>query len=499
MALHSRDQLIHLVPQLAALPAETEWVEFKTDNDDPDMIGRTLAALANSARLQGHPYGHLVWGVQDGSHQIVGTKANPARKKVGNEDLLNWLTHSLSPEPFFEFEEFELGQKRVVVATIEAASFTPIQFKGVEYIRVGSHVKPLSKHADTARRLWKAFDRQPYEMGTAADQLNDDDVLGLLDYPSYFELLGLPLPSNRPLIFEALQNEGLIAKLSGTGWRVTNLGALLIAKSLDRFPSLQRRALRVIQYRGRNRVETVKEQVGKRGYASGFAGLIDYVNDALPTSEVIGQALRQSKPMYPELAVRELVANALIHQDFGVSGAGPMIEIFEDRIEISNPGLPIVDVAQLVNAARSRNELLAARMRRMGVCEERGSGWDKIAFQVELYQLPAPIVDIQSGAMRVTMLSPRPLREMSPENKARAVYLHACLRYVSQENTTNSSIRERFGISQQNKAMASRLLGDAVKKQLILPYDAEAPAKLMRYVPFWAGTEADAIGLVDAN
>ena len=171
--------------------------------------------------------------------------------------------------------------------------------------------------------------------------------------------------------------------------------------------------MRVIQYRGTGRIETLKEQVGGKGYASGFEGLIGFINGLLPANEVIEQALRKTVPMFPELAVRELVANALIHQDLFVTGAGPMVEIFDDRIEITNPGEPLVDTQRFVDTPpKSRNEALASLMRRFRICEERGSGIDKVVFQVELFQLPAP--DLR-GAARVhpsRALRPRPLVEM---------------------------------------------------------------------------------------
>ena len=145
--------------------------------------------------------------------------------------------------------------------------------------------------------------------------------------------------------------------------------------------------MRIIQYDGISRIATLKERVETRGYAAGFEGLIRSINDVLPSSEVIGEAIRRTVPTFPEPAVRELVANALIHQDFFITGAGPMVEIFEDRIEITSPGAPLVDIDRLVDSPpRSRNESLAAFMRRIGICEERGSGWDKIVFQSEVHQ-----------------------------------------------------------------------------------------------------------------
>jgi predicted HTH transcriptional regulator len=274
---------------------------------------------------------------------------------------------------------------------------------------------------------------------------------------------------------------------------VTNLGSVLFAKRLEDLRTLRRKAVRVIQYRGSSRVETLKEQAGNRGYASGFEGLIGFINGLLPSNEVIEQALRKTVPRFPELAVRELVANALIHQDFFVTGAGPMAEIFEDRIEITNPGVPLVDTQRFVDSPpRSRNESLASLMRRIGICEERGSGWDKVVFQSELYQLPAPLAEVADDHTRVVLFAPRPLSSMDRAERVRAVYLHACLRYVNREYLTNTSVRQRFGIEAQNIARASRVIAEAVEAGAIVPDDPTSAPKLMRYVPAWAGAGARA-------
>ena len=209
---------------------------------------------------------------------------------------------------------------------------------------------------------------------------------------------------------------------------------------------------------------------------------------------VIEDALRKTVPRFPELAVRELVANALIHQDFFVTGAGPMVEIFEDRIEITNPGEPLVDTERFVDSPpSSRNELLASVMRRIGICEERGSGWDKVVLQSEVYQLPAPLVEVVGAHTRVVLFAPRPLSSMDRADRVRAVYLHACLRYVNREYVTNTSIRQRFGIEVRNSAKASRLIAESVEQGVIAPDDPTSAPKLMRYVPWWAKGEARAV------
>ena len=171
-------------------------------------------------------------------------------------------------------------------------------------------------------------------MLVAAERLKAEKVLDLLDYPAYFDLLKLPLPENRKGIIEALSGDGLVQACPAGGWDITNLGAILFAKRLADFPGIRRKAVRVIQYHGTGRIKTAKEQVSDKGYAAGFERLIGYINDLLPSNEIIEQAFRKTVPVFPELAVRELVANALIHQDLFVTGASPMVEIFEDRIEI---------------------------------------------------------------------------------------------------------------------------------------------------------------------
>ena len=260
----------------------------------------------------------------------------------------------------------------------------------------------------------------------AVEHASDKDVLQLIDYPAYFDLLERPLPEGRQGILKALEDEVLIRPDGAGNWSITNLGAILFAKRLSDFRSLDRKAVRVIRYRGNSRVETIKEQVANKGYASGFKGLIEYINSLLPSNEVIGQALREKVTMYPELAVRELVANALIHQDFFITGAGPMVEIFDDRMEISNPGTPLVNTDRFLDTPpKSRNETIASLMRRLGVCEERGSGVDKVVFQTEIYQLPAPLFEAAGDNTRAVLLSHRSLIKMDRDDRIRACYLHA--------------------------------------------------------------------------
>ncbi len=171
------------------------------------------------------------------------------------------------------------------------------------------------------------------------------------------------------------------------------------------------------------------------------------MQNLLQSNEVMGRALRKTMPMFPELAVRELIANAIIHQDFHIGGTAPMIEIFDNRMEITNPGLPLVKTDRFLDCPpRSRNEALASFMRRIGVCEERGSGVDKVVIQAELFQLPAPVFETTEEHTGAVLFSYKALKDMDKEEKILACYMHAGLRYIQRDLMTNATLRGRFGI-----------------------------------------------------
>ena len=233
-------------------------------------------------------------------------------------------------------------------------------------------------------------------------------------------------------------------------------------------------------------METIREQTGAKGYAIGFEGLVDWINSQLPANEEIGKALRKDTRMYPEIAIREIVANALIHQDFTELGF-PMIEIYSDRIEISNPGRPLIKPERFIDEYVSRNEKLSDLMRRMGFCEEKGSGFDKVIFWNEFYQLPAINVLITDTRTKVVLYSYKSLNDTDRKDKIRACYQHACLKYVSNEKMTNQSLRERFKIKEKNYSVASRIIRDTINEGLIKEDEPDNKSrKYASYIPFWA-------------
>lgn len=480
-------ELVALIAELRTLPHETEWVEFKHNKAEPQDIGEYISALSNSAALHHKQSAYIVWGIEDTTHNLVGTTFKPRHAKQGNEELENWLLRLLSPRIELQIYEVVHESKVIVIFKVQPAPRAPVAFSGIEYIRVGSYKKKLKDYPEKERTLWAIFSETKFESDFAVIGATSDEVLSLIDYTACFELLKYPLPDNRAGILDRLQQENIIQARADDSFDITNMGAILFAKELTRFDRLSRKALRIIQYKGNNRIETLRERTGTRGYAVGFEGAIGYIHNLLPQNEEIGQALRKTVSVYPDEAIRELVPNALIHQDFSIGGTGPMVEIFSDRIEFTNPGTPLIDTLRFIDEPpQSRNEALAGLMRRMNICEERGSGVDKVIFYVELFQLPAPEFIVTDNHIRVVLYAPKSLNDMDQKDRIRACYQHACLRVMSNDQMTNSSFRERLGVEQKNYATVSRIIRETVDAGMVRPVDPDTSRRYMKYVPFWA-------------
>lgn len=476
-----------LVKDLQALPKECEWVEFKVNNSNLEAIGEYISALSNSACLNNQNEAYLVFGIEDQTHTVVGTGFHPRNAKKGNQELENWLATQLNPRIDFSIHEFEYQEAHIALFRINSTINTPVHFRNEAYVRVGSYKKNIKDHPEKARAIWSKSQSTNFEKGYAKNRLTSEKVLELIDFQNYYKISGNRLPETRDAVLDKLEQEKIIEKKRST-YSITNLGALLFARDLTAFDSISRKAMRVIIYDGNNRIKTLREQVGKKGYAVGFEGLINYITDQLPANEEIGKVFREEVTLYPPIAIRELVANSIIHQDLSRGGSSPMVEIFDNRIEITNPGKPLIDTLRFIDhSPESRNELFASTMRRMKICEERGSGIDKVISACEQFQLPAPDFVVGDNFTRVTLYSPRELTKMDKKEKARACYQHCVLRFVSGELMTNESLRDRFQIDAKNYPMASRIIKETMDQELIKDYDPESKSrKFAKYIPFWA-------------
>ena len=302
------EEFEHLISRLRLLPAENQWVEFKENNESPDLVGKLVSSLSNSAAIAGEPMGFAVWGITDSDHEITGTKFRPFSKKIGNEDFIPWLHRLVSPQIEFEFQEGLVGGKQLVLMRISAARSTPTRFKNEGFVRVGSYVKELKLEHDLERQLFRSFETFEFEEQLAQSFLEPSEIVQLIDYPSFFKLNGLPLPEKRSEVVDHLDAAGVVTYSIERNWSITNLGALLYATDLRQFSHLKKKIPRVVIYKGDSRIETLREFPATGGYATIFTAVIDFVENALPMNEVIqSSGIRESVPMIPRLVIRCLL------------------------------------------------------------------------------------------------------------------------------------------------------------------------------------------------
>lgn len=459
-------------------PAETERLEFKAAKQqfDSAKLMRTFIALANEGG------GHVVLGVSDRPpRRVVGTQAY-----VSAPDLNHFKARVVEKLRLrVDATELAHADGRVLVFEVPARpQGTALEYEGAYLMRAGEDLVPMTP--DQLRRIF-AEGQADWLSQLVREYASADEVVALLDTQGYFDLLKQPYPTHRDGVLDKLAGEGLIAKQPG-GWAISRLAALLLAKRLDAIsPDLARKAPRVVIYEGVNKLKTREDQPGTRGYAVGFDGLVNFVHAAAPQNRFVEQVVRDEVKMFPKQALRELIANALVHQDFEVTGASVMVEMYADRVEVSNPGVPPIDVRRFIDEYRSRNDRLADLMRRLGLCEEKGSGVDKVVGTAEVYQLPAPDFRVSDLRTTAVLFAHQDFAKMSKSDRVRACYQHCCLLYVSNQRMSNLSLRERFRLGENKAATVSQVIGATKDAGLIKVDDSETTStRYARYLPYWA-------------
>ncbi len=455
-------------------PSEHQRLEFKEAKNqfDSRKLNEYCVALANEGG------GTLLLGIADKAPRaVVSTRAFPDLIGVAQT-----LFHAVGFR--VDIEAVAHPDGRVLVFHVPSRPRgTAYHLDGAYLMRAGEALVPMSE--DQLRRIF-AEGVPDWLEEYSLTGLDAQDVVERLDTQTFFELLRLPYPTEQAGVIERLVAERLVDRRDD-GLAIRRLGALLLAKRLEDFADVSRKAPRVVVYSGTSKMETKLDIVGQKGYAVGYQGLVGFVMAQLPQNEVIEDALRREVKLIPEVVVRELVANALIHQDLGIGGTSVMIEIYSDRVEFSNPGEPVVPVERFIDGYQSRNERLADLMRRMHICEEKSSGIDRVIEAAEFFQLPAP--DFRVGLRRtiVTIFGLRPFAAMSREDRIRACYQHAALKWVMSERMTNQTLRARFRLAESKAAIASQVIAATIDAKLVKPDEAAgASRKYARYLPFWA-------------
>lgn len=454
--------------------SETQRLEFKEARNqyDTTKLSRYCVAIANEGG------GHLVLGIADKlPRAVVGSHAFTDTQDIA-EKLFHWVGFRV------DVESVDHPQGRVVVFSIPGRpKGTAYHHDGAYLMRSGEELVPMSE--DQLRKIF-AEGQPGWLEAPALMDMTAQDVIQLLDTQTFFDLLKLPYPTDQTGVLARLLDERLIER-SAAGFRILHIAAVLLAKNLRHFPDVSRKAVRVIVYAGESKMQTVSDISEEKGYAAGFTGLVQYVMGKLPQNEVIEGALRKEVKLLPEVVVRELLANALIHQDFDMGGASPVVEVFSHRVEISNPGEPIVPVDRFIDGYLSRNERLADLMRRFGICEEKSSGIDRVIEATEVMQLPAPEFLASHKRTIVVIHGPRAFRDMNGGDRVRACYQHCVLQYVLRKQMTNQSLRERFGLPEGSGNSVSQII-TATMEQGLIKSDPNAPdsRRYARYIPTWA-------------
>lgn len=292
------ENLDKLVLELCKYDNETAWIEFKHNNYKPEMIGEDISALANSATIAEKSKAYMIWGVDDKTHKLVGTSHNLQSLKVGSEELEHWLRKMLSRNANFEFHNVEIDGNNIGVLIIYKAENQTVTFQKIDYIRVGSYTKKLNEFPQIQAQLWDRLRMSRFEDEIAKKDLDLNEALQLLDYGAYFDIKKEPQPSDAEGIAHYMLQEEFIIRQDNGLYSITNLGAVLLAKRLSDFSRVSRKAVRVVQYKGINKMEMLKEDVGSKGYVCGFEGLIKYITALIPTQESITSALRESEKQH---------------------------------------------------------------------------------------------------------------------------------------------------------------------------------------------------------
>lgn len=474
-----------LTNSLSPIPQELNELDWKEDlSPQNEKLTKHLSAFAN---LPGG--GFLVFGIENKSGTIKGIDKKQVDKIV--EKLSNLGRDKLEPLLKIDYTIKNFNNKPILIIYIKESTIKPVHIKsaGLEeaYIRTGGCTRKASRQELGGLMLNSKTPQ--FEELHASKLKNEFELFNLIDFKSIYTLLNKPIPQDKEQVLHWLKEEKMIEEIDGAGFYITNFGAIAAARNINEFDSISRKAIRLVKYHGVSKKETDKEFPGTKGYAIGFSSMISFVKNIVPGSEIIKNALRKETSVFPEIALRELIANALIHQDFTIRGSGPMIEIFDDRIEISNPGrlLPSKKIDRLIRTTpESRNEILAAAFRRYNICEERGSGFEKAVSAIELFGLPPLKFENLENSFRVTMYMPKKFSKMMPAERVEAAYQHSIIKYYSSSSMTNSSLRERFKMHEKQRPQISIVIKDALKKGKIKHKNPNSSStKFAEYIPYW--------------
>ena len=397
-------RLVRLVDELCQLATETEWVEFKRNYNSAQMIGEYISALANAACLKYRPKAYLLYGIEDETHEVVGTSFDPYTKKAqGNQDLLPWVMAQLSPNPDFEVHIVEHSSGRVVVFEINPARDTPISFRGESYIRVGASKTNLKQHPEKARAIWTRGNDWSAEICEDAT-VNDLDPEAITKAREQFTITHLS-QADEVADWDDITflNKARVLRQG----KVTHTALLLLGRTES--ATLLSPAVAKISWilKDADNRELDYEHFGPPFLLAGdrLQNRIRNLNvRAMPSGTLFPVEFTQ----YDFWVIREALHNCIAHQDYQLRGRIVVVE-FPDRVLLTNVGdfLP-GDIETVIrqDAPQSfyRNNFLADAMVELNLIDTQGGGIKRMFETQRRRSFPLPDYDLtKPGSVTVNL------------------------------------------------------------------------------------------------
>lgn len=396
--------LTALLDRLRAEVRETEWLEFKTNRYDPQVLGEYLSALANAACLQGKPRAYLVFGIEDGSHAVVGTVFDPQGEKgSGNQLLPLWLSLGLQPNVGFEIHSLTYHGQHVVLFEIHPAFDRPVKFYGKAYIRDGTSKTELAKYPEKERAIWNRrvdWSAQVCEQARLDDLDPEALVKARREYVTKFPRYAEEQASWDDATF---LNK---ARLTIRG-AITNASLLLLGRAESSAllaPAVARMSWLLKSERN--------EDLDYEHFGPPFLLNVDKVLARIRNLTVRelpdGTLFPVELTQYDPWVIREALHNCIAHQDYGLRGRLQVVET-PDSLLLTNvggflPGRVENVIEQDAPLEIYRNPFLAEAMVNLNMIDTQGGGIKRMFQKQRQRFFPMPDYDLsQPDRVMVTL------------------------------------------------------------------------------------------------
>ncbi len=390
--------------QAILINSELPDLELKqARNQVPDGIWKSISAFS---QIEGG--GLIILGVKEAPVEIVGCN-NIQQMLTGlNEFFNNKMSFVLQPK--YHVEEID-GKTILAVHVPECPEehkpcyFKPVGLPDGAYIRDGIRNRKLT---DNEFRTLIANSRQfrfdqSEALNATREDLSIDKIKALLERKEVELKRGAITEVNDDI----LKNIGVIKDFNSV-LKPTVAGYLIFSKLIpqNKYP-YERYTIRCVKYSGSS---VSSDIIDKADITGTLDNQIDecykFVLKNIRKTAFIEGTKRQEKYEYPEQAIRELIANAIIHRDYSILETFTHINLFDDRIEIANPGnlAPVVTIDNIRSAQFSRNLIIAQRLKDLDYLEEYGRGIDIVFNTMSQWGLQPPLFRNSVNSFQVILL-----------------------------------------------------------------------------------------------